>query len=309
MKGGLTRDGGMALINALIVVTALAAVTMALLVRTEAARQRLDMRFSADQAELYLDTAELMAHRLIQTSAPPDYVHAGQAWAAARSGHDIDQGRVDWQMQDLQGRFNINWLSREGSMGESARIALPVLARAQGVPDAVATRLRNAVDPHSLFRDSAFGGGSAVSAPPPLPLILPGFLRLVPGAGDDRLDRLMPHLAALPPDTALNINTVSPEVLAAFLPGLRPSELAELTNRRRDAPFPEVAGFLEWSEVVFGPENTLLLEALDLTTGSAWFEVRLIARLDSVALRRSAVVHRRDDTGLSETVFSVPEVD
>ena len=309
MRGRVKHTRGMALINALIVVTALAAVTLALLARTDAARQRLDIRFGTDQAGLYLDAAEQMAHRLIQTSAPREYVHAGQAWAAGRSGHDIDQGRVGWQMEDLQGRFNINWLSREGSMGEAARIALPLLARAQGVPDATATRLRNAVDPHSMFRASAFGGGGAASAPPPLPLILPDVLRLVPGAGGDRLDRLMPHLAALPPDTALNINTVSPEVLAAFLPGLRPGELAELTARRRDAPFPEVAGFLEWAEVVFGPENTLLLETLDLSTGSDWFEVRLIARLDSVALRRSAVVRRRDDTGLSETVFSVPEVD
>jgi len=309
MTGRGERNRGMALINALIVVTALAAVTLALLARTEAARQRLDMRFSTDQAGLYLDAAEQMARNLVQTSAPPDYVHAGQAWAAARSGHEIERGRVSWQTEDLQGRFNINWLSREGSMGEAARIALPLLARAQGVPDAIATRLRNAVDPHSLFRASAFGGGGALSAPPPLPVILPDILRLVPGAGGDRLDRLMPHLAALPPDTALNVNTVSPEVLAAFLPGLRPGELAELTARRRDAPFPEVAGFLEWAEVVFGPENTLLLETLDLTTGSDWFEVRLIARLDSVALRRSAVVRRHEDTGLSETVFSVPEVD
>lgn len=305
----MKRNRGMALINALIVVTALAAVTLALLVRTEAARQRLEIRLNADQAALYLDAAEQMAHSLIQTSAPLEYVHAGQSWAAPRSRHELDQGSFSWQMHDLQGRFNVNWLSREGSMGEAARIALPLLARAQDVPDAVATRLRDAVDPDSLFRDSAFGGRSALSAPPPLPLILPDVLRLVSGAEGDRLDSLMPYLTALPSDTALNINTVSAEVLAAFLPGLRPAELAELVTRRRDAPFPEVAGFLEWSEVVFGEENTLLLERLDLTTGSNWFDVRLTARLDTVALQRSAVVRRREETGLLETVFSVPEVD
>ncbi len=305
----MNGNRGMALINALIVVTALAAVTLALLARTEAARQRLAMHLNVGQAELYLNAAEQMAHRLIQTSAPIDYVHGGQAWATLRSGLEIDQGNVGWQMQDLQGRFNINWLSREGSMGEAARIALPLLARAHDVPDAVATRLRTAVDPNSLFRASAFGGGTAVSTPPPLPLNLPDTLRLVSGAGGARLDRLMPFLAALPPDTALNINTVSAEVLAAFIPTLRPAELAELISRRRDAPFPDVAGFLEWSEVVFGAENTLLLETLDLTTGSNWFEVRLLARLDSIALGRSAIVRRHEETGLSETVFSVPEVD
>jgi len=310
---GARRSRGMALINALIVVTALAAVTLALLVRTQAALERLEMRFGADQAELYLDAAEQMALRLLEASARPEYVHAGQSWAIARSGDEIGTGRVGWQMDDLQGRFNVNWLAREGSMGEAARIALPLLARANGVPDGVATRMRNALDPRSLFRDSAFGGGAGVSAPPPLPLplplILPDTLRLVSGAGGDRLDRLMPHLTALPPDTSLNINTVSAGVLAAFLPGLRPADRAALIARRREAPFPDVHGFLEWAEVVFGPENTRILETLNLAAGSGWFEARLFARLDSIVLRRSATLHRRDGTGRVEMVFSVPEVD
>ncbi|WP_333830793.1 type II secretion system minor pseudopilin GspK [Pararhodobacter sp.] len=300
---------GMALINALLVVTALAAVTLALLARTDAARQRLGMRFAADQAGLYLNAAELLAHRVIDTSTPLDFVHAGQAWAMPRAAEPIDQGIAGWQMSDLQGRFNVNWLSRTDGMGEAARIALPLLARGQGVPAEVASRLRIALDPLSLFRDSAFGGGAGTSAPPPLPFAAPDTLRLVAGAGGARLDALMPLLTALPRDTAMNINTLRPEVLAAFLPGLRPRELEELEARLRDAPFPDVSGFLEWAEVVFGPENTLLLENLNLTTGSDWFEARLIARLDTVVLRRSAVVHRHPDTGRSVTVFSMPEVD
>lgn len=306
---GARRNRGMALINALIVVTALAAVTLALLVRAHAAQQRLEMRMGAGQAELYLDAAGLMVQRLLESGAPPAYVHAGQSWAAPRSGDEVGAGRVGWQIDDLQGRFNVNWLAREGSMGEAARIALPRLARAHGVPDAVASRLRNALDPRSLFRDSAFGGGDGVSAPPVLPLILPDALRHVSGAGGDRLDPLLPHLAALPPDTSLNINTASSAVLAAFLPGLRPAQLAALTARRREAPFPDVEGFLEWSEVVFGAEHTHILETLDLTAGSDWFDARLIARLDSIALQRSAILHRHDETGRFETVFTVPEVD
>lgn len=299
----------MALINALIVVTALAAVTLALLARAETARVRMELRVKADQAALDLDAAESMAQRLVGVSALPDYTHAGQVWAGPGVADMEGRGSTGWQIHDLQGRFNVNWLSRGGSMGEAARIALPLLARAHDIPDAVATRLRNVVDPYSLFRTSAFGGTAGHSAPPPLPLILPDALRLVVGAGGDSLDLLLPHLAALPPETALNINTVSPVVLAAFMPGLRPPELAALADRRRDAPFPDVAGFLEWAEQVWGEQNTLLLETLDLTTGSDWFEIRAIARLDTVVLRRSAVVHRHPDTGRVETVLSVPEVD
>ncbi|MCC5969535.1 MAG: type II secretion system minor pseudopilin GspK [Pararhodobacter sp.] len=298
----------MALINALIVVAALAAVSVALIARTDAARQRLELRQQADQATRYLDGAALLTQRLIE-NAPPETIHLRQAWALPRRGEAIDRGTVSWEITDLQGRFNVNWLMRTDAMGEAARIALPLLARAQDVPAAVAGRLQNALDPLNLFRDSAFGGSAGVSSPPDLPLAMPNALRLVTGAGEAQLDALMPYLAALPHNSALNINTTSPQVLAAFLPSLRPRDLALLQERLEEAPFQDIQDFLEWAELAFGEQSLLILEGLDLTTGSDWFEARLSARLDTVALQRSAVLHRREDTGRSEIVMSIPEVD
>lgn len=306
MSGLRTR--GMALINALIVVAALAAVSLALMARTDAARQRLELRLSADQSALYLDAAQLLARRIIE-AASSETVHAGQAWAIPRADEQIDRGTVGWEIDDLQGRFNVNWLMRTDSMGEAARAALPLLARSQGVPADVANRMRSALDPMNLFRESAFGGAAGVSNPPVLPLAMPEGLRLVSGAGGDRLDRLMPFLAALPPETELNINTARPEIIGAFMPSLRPRDLVLIDERKRQQPFEDIFEFLDWSVVAFGEERTLALEGLDLGTGSHWFELRLVARLDSIALRRSVTLHRNQETGQIEIVMSVPEVD
>ncbi|KPQ07441.1 MAG: type 2a secretion system protein GspK [Rhodobacteraceae bacterium HLUCCA12] len=299
---------GVALINALIVVAALAAVSVALLARSDAARQRMALHLDADQAALYLDDATMLVARLIEDTSA-DAVHLGQPWAAPRSEVQIDRGTFGFRIADLQGRFNVNWMTRDDAMGEAARIALTALARSQGVPGAVAGRIQVALDPANQYRDSAFGGGGAISAPPPLPLASPAVLRLVSGGDGDRLDRLMPHLAALPPELGLNVNTASLPVLAALIPALSPPDLAELDETRRQQPFRHVSEFLEWVEQVMGEDAALALEALHLDVGSQWFEARLSARLDSVVLQRSAVLQRRADSRRSTVVMSMPEVD
>ena len=308
-KHAVSRQRGMALINALIVVAALAAVSLVLLSRTEQARERLGMRFDADQAELYLDAAESLVLQLVDASARDEFVHAGQAWASPRAAETIDRGTVGWQLEDLQGRFNINWLSRDDPMGEAAREAFLHLARDLGVPAQLAGRLADAGDARTLFRDGAFGGSAGVSRPPQLPLLLPRTLLLVAGAGEGHLERLLPMLSALPPESALNVNTARPDILLPFLPGANARDLSAFEQYRRERPFMDIDAFFEWAEMVLGEDAALALEALSLSTGSEWFEARLVARLDTVVLRRSVVVQRSEETGRSAITLSLPEVD
>lgn len=300
---------GMALINALIVVAALAAVSLALLARTDQVHQRIGLRLDADQAEQYLDAAEHLVRQLVDTVGGDDFVHSGQSWAIPRTGVAIDRGSVGWQIGDLQGRFNINWVLRTDAMGEAARGAFVRLARAQDVPAQVAIRIIDAAGSQGPFRDSAFGGGAGVSSPPPLPLVLPQVLRLVTGAGDGRLDRLLPLVSALPPESGLNINTVAPEVLAAFVPDLSARDLGAFERHRRERPLAAVGDFLAWVGVVMGEEPALALQDLSLTTGSEWFDARLVARLDTIVLRRSVTLQRPEEAGHSAIVLSMPEVD
>ena len=59
------------------------------------------------------------------------------------------------------------------------------------------------------------------------------------------MESLLQRVIALPADAALNVNTASPEVLAAVIPGLPQTDAAALAERARRAPFPNVEAFTQ----------------------------------------------------------------
>ncbi|MAU52977.1 MAG: hypothetical protein CMN17_11545 [Roseovarius sp.] len=87
-------------------------------------------------------------------------------------------------------------------------------------------------------------------------------LRLVRGMTEADYARLAPLVAALPPGTALNINTAPPEVLAAVLPTATPGNVARLAGVEAVALRVSFTGDLEWELHVAEPDQTRLYAAL-----------------------------------------------
>lgn len=284
----MTRGRGMALIQALVIVAAVAGVATALLVRAEAARTRLQARADADQLALYLDAGVTMVRAMLDTLPPEGPVHRGQVWAQPRGGLVIDRGSLAWQVEDLQGRFNLGLLAQAGANGETARAAFLALAAAVGIAPETARRMADLAGPDPARRAAA----AAPGRPPPLPLVDPG--QLAPLASDDpgAFDRLRPLLAAIPVEAALNINTAPPEVLAAHFPGLDRLSRETLLSHLRRTPATSVDALLEWAERTLPAAAADLLGAFDLSTGSDHFSATLVARLDSAMLRRSVDLSR-----------------
>lgn len=306
---------GMALINALVIVAALAGIATILLVRAHNAIDRLEGQQGADQSVLYLDAAELLVRQIVGTAETPH--HHGQGWAEARRDEAIDRGHAGWQIDDLQGRFNVNWLMlRADSAGEEGwnpAAALVRLAIALEWPKPEATRLAHAAGGERRRRAAAFSGSG--QRPPSQPLVIVRQLRGLPQIDDAQWQRLAPHLAALPPDTMLNVNTASLPVLAAVLPMLDQRALDAIQSRRADRPFESGDDFTLWLKDALGillspesrptgeiddenghetepDENGLAMSAFPLGTSSIWFEAVLTARLDSVRLQRTVVLRR-----------------
>ncbi|MEQ9260338.1 MAG: type II secretion system minor pseudopilin GspK [Roseovarius sp.] len=299
---------GVALLNALLIVAALSAVSLALLQRSEASNARLVEMQRAGQAELYLDAVTLQVQQVIGPAARGTdgetlIVEPSQSWARPAQGILIGEGVASWQVADMQGRFNLAWLGQrlEALPGEDEeeteeppdlnrmlRDAFSRLVLERGLSRVELRRLEQALIPDLGQRVSAYG---RATRPPPLPPAALDELLLVEGIGEEALAALRPILTTMPADAGgLNLNTVSAEVLAALM-GERSAEAleAQLASAR---PFDTVEAALDWVSARGGPEALALVEALGAGVGSQWFEARMDVRLDTLRLRRRVVMQR-----------------
>ena len=306
-RGGGPR--GVALINALVLVAGLSAIAVGLMLRSDAARQRLAGMTEAGQAAAYLDAAQLLGQQLL-TQAPgaEAATHTGQGWAQGYRDEPIDQGVVSLQISDLQGRFNLAWLGTEfdedsdALLRELAREAFGQLTQDIGLSATTRRRLMQALDPDLGQRVTAWG---RATRPPPLPLTDIAQLRLIEGLSDADITALAPYVAALPEEQMMNLNTVRPEVLAAFLPGVSAANMARMLEAAR--PFTDLGQALDWFEDSVGEAAFDRVELFGLSITSGWFELQLDARLDTLRLRRKVIVRRANPAACCTVVLSMPE--
>ena len=295
---------GMALINALIVVAALSAVAVALLARGDQARERLAAQGTADQARLHLAAAPPLVKALLADVTEPDApVHLEQDWATPRRDMEIDRAELDWDIADLQGRFNVNWLTEPEEWGNAPRTALMRLAAAQDVALEQAARIADALTPGANR-----AGLWNAAAPPDGPVLDIAELRDIDGVGDADLDALAPLLAALPPEAQLNPNTMDPALLAGFL-GIDADLAAELLAPREDQPFTDAPDFLGRVVEPLGEEALEAIPEGLIGAGSDWFELRVAVRLDNARQGRKLVLHRTAPEGDIRVVLSLPEAE
>jgi len=300
----MSAPRGMALINALIVVAALSAVAVALLARGDQARERGAAQGAADQARLHLAAAPPMAIALLADDTEPDApVHLDQDWATPRRDMEIDRAELEWDIADLQGRFNVNWLTEPEDWGDAPRAALIRLAGARDVAPERAARIADAVTPGANR-----AGLWDAAAPPDGPILDIAELRDIDGIDDADIDALAPLLAALPPEAQLNPNTMDPALFAAFL-GIDADFAAELLEPREAEPFTDAADFYGR---VLEPLGEEALEAFPdglIDAGSDWFELRVAVRLDNARHGRKLVLHRTEPDGDIRVVLSLPEAE
>ncbi len=274
---------GVALIQALVIVAALAAVSAALMLRAGQGVARLDARFRADQAALYLDSGMDMVRDLL----PDGAVHRRQAWAQPRADMLIDRGTLAWQIDDLQGRFDVNRLANDES--GAWRAAFVQLATGEGLSPAAAAAMADALSV--------------------APVLHPRALRALAGDGGAALERLLPLLAALPEPAPFNLNTLSPEVLAVLAPAVPESARDRVLRHLGTEPAASPEAFRDWAERTLGGEIAALLATLPLGVTSTSFEARLEARLDTLVLRRSGILSTGGAQGRGALILSMPGPD
>lgn len=280
----MTRNRGFILVNALVLVAAMAAAALVLLMRAEQGRQRLSAGQEATQVALYLDGATLLARRMLEMDVFNGVDHPGEAWAQPVQGAEIDRGQVSFKVTDLQGRFNVNWLAVEED--SHAEAAFARLIRAHGLPDELALKVMTEVRPS--------GGG---------PVLDPMQLNALRALPPDSRARLFPFITALPSDSLLNVNTASAEVLAIWVEGLGGDGARRLVQQARRQPFGSFSSFL----LSLPPKVAAELDDTRITTWSHWYEVRAEARLGTKIAARRTVLERKQLPEGAQVHYHLPD--
>lgn len=289
---GSKGAAGFVLINALVMVAALASIAAFLLVRAEGARQRQMETQSAAQITLYLDAFEALTQTILaedEKHGAPD--HLAEAWARADYDVALDRGRVSGTISDMQGRFNINWLTSANNpqIWESYYRLLERLALPMQIGDQIAKYLA----PDGPPDPTAYARLDPAIAPVGGPVLMLEQLRDIPSLSPRDLDRLLPYLAALPADMPLNVNTAPPEVLQAMIPGIRPAVVDRLMQSRRLSPFVSVEDFVE-RLAAFGAPGILEEDRLPMFgIGSTWFQAQISASLEGHERHRITLFERQ----------------
>lgn len=288
----MTQDRGFVLLNALVLVAAFAAAAVFVLSRAEQARQRQASLQRAGQAILYLDAFESLALTLLRSDQRAGAVDGlGDNWAQADYDVTVDRGRVAGEIHDLQGRFNVNWLSNSEDL--LARQAFVRLVVGLGLREQLARDITAFVSPGGPTSQQTYKRLQPAIAPVGGPVLLLEQLQVVAGMRPREFERLKPYLAALTSDSTLNVNTASVKVLHSLLPGANEAGLEQVLQNRRRVPFQSIDDFEIRMSLALGVEGLSDLQKLHFDIGSAWFQADIAVELDSRILTRQTIFERR----------------
>jgi len=187
---------------------------------------------------------------LVEDAAQGNTVdHLGERWAMGLPVLPVEGGTIRVSIEDGQSRFNLNNLVRNNVASPADLEILRHLLEALLLDPSIRFALLDWIDP-----DSNAGPGGAedidyLNGNPPYraanrPLASVEELRLVRGFDLKTFVTLAPYVTVLPvASTVINVNTASPVLLSALLPGLDVATAQRIADERRTNPFRDLSAF------------------------------------------------------------------
>jgi general secretion pathway protein K len=183
--------------------------------------------YAFDQALLVQEAAEALAAyglRLAQKS-DPQHTYASEGWAQPVGPVEVVPGvMLTAQLEDLQGRFNLNNLVREDGTPDTVQVtAFQQLLAMLGLEPKWAGYMVDWIDRDIVpsvpdgAEDSVYMGQMPPYRTPNRYITSASELLALPGFGRDRYATLAPYVTALPYGANLNVCTAKGPVIDAYL--------------------------------------------------------------------------------------------
>lgn len=287
------RQHGVAIVLAMGVVALAAMTATAMMVTQSTWSRQNELALEHVQAQTLIQVGVDWTRALLSDDRRASNVdHLGEPWALRLPPIPVENGTLSGQIEDQQGKFNFNNLVKDGKINLSQLAHFRRLLSILGLPADLAGALADWIDtdnepqPEGGAEDAYYLGLQPPYLAANRPLIDVGELVLVRGFDDGVRARLSPFVSALPVFTAVNVNTASPEVLAAVVDGLDLDGARALVEKRQQTYFRDRTDFL----------NQLPRDALaapeDISFSSNYFMVQLRVIIGSAQARSVALLSR-----------------
>jgi len=245
-----TRERGVAIVLAISVVAMAAMVATAIMVSQSTWARQLELTAEHVQARAVLQAGADWARAVLSDDRRlGDVDHLGEPWALRLPPMPVENGELVGQIEDQQGLFNVNNLVADGKVNVAQLEHFRRLLSILGLPIPLAYTLADWIDADGQPQPQGGAEDAYYLAldPPYLaanrPLIDVAELALVAGFDDSVRARLRPYITALPGATAVNVNTASPEVLAAVIDGLDLGNAQAVVAQRDRSYFRDTGDF------------------------------------------------------------------
>jgi general secretion pathway protein K len=302
-----SRQRGVALLVAIIIFAVATTVAAAITYNKAMAARRAAATFTMEQALQAGMAAEALAAIALENDGPKPRTETTQDWAQVQPPIEIE-GTGVWiqaQVEDLQGRFNLNsllyWDAQNNAFlpDQHQLTVFRTLLNDLDIDMNFADLLVDWIDPDIAPSSNAGGGGEDTlymsQAPPYRP---PNYfiwhtseLLALPNFGRENYQKIAPYVTALPYDTQVNVCTASGLVLDATRND--PANQHEYVNTdlkqmRENGCFPVRTVF---AGVISDPVTRQQAEQRT-TEDSDWFRLRTNIRIGTAEFVLYSVLYR-----------------
>ncbi len=218
-----------------------------------------------------------------------------ELWAATPPAFPIEGGQILGQIEDLQGRLNLNNLiSATGERDEAWYLVLQRLLESLSIEVRVADQIVDWLDPDQEVafpngaEDDVYTGSTPAYRTPNAFITHPSELLSIEAITREVYEVLAPHVATLPPGTLVNINTATGPVIAALSETLSVFDAEAIIEVRTDVPFAELSDL----------DGYLDPEALPLVSFSTeYFQVTTVVSLGISRYTMFSLLERNPQAG------------
>ena len=292
----MTRQRGVAIVLALAVVALAALAATAMLVSQSTWSRQVELTAGHAQAQHLLQAGLDWSRAVLSDDRrASDVDHRGEPWALRLPSMPVENGSLTGHIEDQQGKFNLNNLVEDGKVSvvqlERFRRLLTILALPPVLADSLADWIDDDTQPQP--RGGAEDAHYLALQPPRLaanrPLTDVAELALVAGFDDTVRARLRPFVTALPRFAAVNVNTASPEVIAASVDGLNLDDARAIVAKRERTWFRSISDFS--SQLPTG----LSVPSQYIAVSSDYFIATMAITIGGAQARGSALLAREHD--------------